>query len=67
MIAHFWETGILAYKMLEGIIKLILESDCKQNIMDWRPIILLNMIYKLIAKLLADRLGSLLLDLISKQ
>lgn len=67
MINCFWETGILAYKLLEGIIKLIPKSAFKQNVTDWHPITLLNTIYKLIAKLLALRLNSLLPDLISEQ
>lgn len=67
MIRCFWESGILAYKLLEGIIKLILKSAFKENISDWRPITLLNLIYKLIAKLLALRLNTLLPDLISEQ
>lgn len=64
MVKCYWETGTIALKILEGIIKLISKSSYKQEIMDWRPITLVNIIYKLIAKLLAECLGLLLLDLI---
>lgn len=66
MVRCFWETGMIAYKILDGIIKLIPKMANKQVITDWRPIMLLNSIYKLIAKLLAEHLGPLLPGLISQ-
>lgn len=56
----------MAYKMLEGIIKLIPKFSLKQNAIDWQPTMLLNTIYKLILKLLAIHLNNLLHELISK-
>lgn len=64
MILCFWEMGVMAHKILHGIIKLIPKSTSKQLVIDWHLTPLLNAIYKLISKLLAIKLNSLLPDLI---
>lgn len=67
MIKYFGDIGILAYKILEVIIKLIPKLALKQNIIDWRLIMLLNIIYKIIGFFLAIRLVLFLPDLINEQ
>lgn len=50
----FWETYVFYPNFNEGVLKLIpKKADC-QRIKDWRPIAMLNTIYKIIAKLLAQ-------------
>lgn len=56
----------MAYKIIEGIIKLIQKSAFSLEVIDWSPISLLNTIYKLIAKLMAGRLSNLMSRIINE-
>jgi hypothetical protein len=67
VILEFWKTEQLYPELLQGIIRLLPKKLDKINIKDWRPLTLLQIIYKIIAKLLAVRLGVILPDLISIQ
>ncbi|KAL2620177.1 hypothetical protein R1flu_000382 [Riccia fluitans] len=52
----FWVTGKLTWKQQTGVIKLIPKEGDRQRIKNWRPLTLLNTGYKLISKLIANRL-----------
>lgn len=51
------ETGHTSSSMKEGVITLIFKNGERREVKNWRPITLLNVNYKLMAKLLANRLG----------
>jgi hypothetical protein len=67
MIAKFWETKTMVYKIKEGVIKLIPKKVDKRHLKDWRPLTMLTTTYKLIAKLLASRLRLVLPKIINIQ
>ena len=47
-----------------GVLTLLFKSGERENICNWRPLKLLNTDYKIIAKILAERLKTVLLNLI---
>jgi hypothetical protein len=67
MTLEFWRTGELVPKMKEGLIKLIPKKADKRRLKDWRPLTMLNVAYKVIAKLLALRLRLILPLIVAPQ
>lgn len=67
MILHFWHTGILAHTTKVSIMKLVPKKANKGRLKDWRSLTMLLTMYKLISKLLANRLNPHCRDLISPQ
>lgn len=67
MVQKFWEEGILAESITEGMIRLIPKSVNKTELKDWRPLTMLNTDYKIIARLLPSRLQVILPTLILPQ
>jgi hypothetical protein len=65
LILHYWETEQLYPEMLQGIIRLLPKKLDKRRIQHWRPLTLLQIVYKIIAKLLAERLNKILPEIIS--
>ncbi len=60
-IEHATKTGKLYIKQRRGIITLLPKKDKSRHFLkNWRPISLLNTDYKIIAKLIADRLKNVL-------
>lgn len=57
MIRDFWGTRTLAYHTTIGVMKVVPKKPDKQRMKDWRPLTMLQIIYKLIAKLLAECLS----------
>lgn len=57
--------GRLPNGMNHGLIRLIPKSARKEDPKDWRPITLLNVSYKMVAKALANRIKILLPSLIN--
>jgi len=62
-----FKSGDLSYTQKQGVITLIHKgSDLdREHLTNWRPITLLNTDYKILAKVLAVRLGAVIQDLIS--
>lgn len=67
MVKKFWETKVLASSTQEGAVKLIPKSISRLMLKDWRPLTMLNIDYKIIAKLLASRLQLVLPKLVMPQ
>ncbi|GBG77079.1 hypothetical protein CBR_g23405 [Chara braunii] len=58
--------GKLAANMSRGIISVLFKKGDKSEIRNWRPISVLNVSYKILAKVLARRLGRYLPDLVKE-
>jgi hypothetical protein len=67
VIHEFWRSRKLSKQLIAAIIKLIPKGGAQQFLKKWRPISLLNVPYKVIAKLLANRLKCILPELINIQ
>ncbi|KAL3683806.1 hypothetical protein R1sor_001828 [Riccia sorocarpa] len=67
MVQCFWDRKIFTGKDSKGVIKLIPKNDKKHLLQNWRPITLLTMTYKIIAKVMAERLKEMLPGLIDTQ
>lgn len=68
MILLFWRTDILSWQTIAGVLKLVSKKADKRCLKDcWRPLTMLPIIYKLIAKLIAERFNHFSSALISKQ
>jgi hypothetical protein len=65
ILLEFWERKTLYKVLLQGIIRLLPKKLTKRKMKDWRPLTLLQLIYKLLAKLLAVRMGLILLEIVS--
>jgi hypothetical protein len=65
LIISFWNSEQLYPELLQGIIRLLPKKLDKILIKDWRPLTLLQITYKIIAKLLAERLSPLQPGIIS--
>ncbi|KAL3682038.1 hypothetical protein R1sor_000060 [Riccia sorocarpa] len=63
----FWGTDQLSWKQQAGIIKLIPKDGNRELIKNWRPLTLLNTGYKLVSKIMANRLKDLLPSLVEPQ
>ncbi|GBG66019.1 hypothetical protein CBR_g54999 [Chara braunii] len=60
LINNVLEGGTLTDDMCRGVITLLYKKGDKQNVRNWRPISLLNVAYKILAKVLARRLAPIL-------
>ena len=66
-INYSYETGNLSITQKQGIITCIPKKDKpRQYIKNWRPITLLNSVYKLLSSVLADRFKKVLPKIISE-
>ncbi|KAL9242128.1 hypothetical protein vseg_016160 [Gypsophila vaccaria] len=63
-IQDFFETGKLLQQINSTIITLIPKKVRAQTVLDFRPIACCNTIYKIISKLLCNRLGSIFPDIV---
>ncbi|GKV41862.1 hypothetical protein SLEP1_g49342 [Rubroshorea leprosula] len=66
-VQEFWDQGRLARGSNASFIVLIPKKDNPQGIEDYRPISLIGIMYKIIAKLLANRLRKVLPKVIGEQ
>ncbi|KAL3682628.1 hypothetical protein R1sor_000650 [Riccia sorocarpa] len=67
MIEMVWEDEQLTYSSKKGVIKLLAKNEETCRLTNWRPIALQGITYKLVSKILADRLKPLLPWLVSGQ
>lgn len=65
MLQHAHTHGTLPRQMNHGLITLLHKGRDREDLGMWRPITLLNIAYKILAKALQRRLQPLLLDVIS--
>ncbi|KAL3676729.1 hypothetical protein R1sor_026677 [Riccia sorocarpa] len=65
VVLAFWRGEAITQK--QGVIKLLPKDGDTQLIKNWRPISLLNLSYKIIAKIMANRLRGFLPELIDLQ
>ena len=63
---YIYETGQLSESQSKGMITLLYKKGPKELLSNWRPITLLNSDYKIISKVLANRLRSVLPEVINK-
>ncbi|KAL3675799.1 hypothetical protein R1sor_025747 [Riccia sorocarpa] len=64
MVRYFWERKSLLLKDTDGCIKLLAKNEDRQWLKNWRPITLMSCTYKIISKLIANRLKKFLPHLI---
>ncbi|KAL3677972.1 hypothetical protein R1sor_020928 [Riccia sorocarpa] len=67
MIHNFWETGQLIQGTRTAVIKLVPKNDNKESLGNWRPLSLMSITYKIIAKIIAERIKKFLPDLVDPQ
>lgn len=67
MIKHCWIDGILLHDTKAGVMKMVPKKANMRLIKDWRPLTMLSIVYKLIAKLLANKISPRSMALISPQ
>ncbi|KAL3698101.1 hypothetical protein R1sor_012177 [Riccia sorocarpa] len=67
MIHHFWDQGELLRDTRTAVIKLIPKTEIKELLKNWRPLSLMTLSYKLIAKIMAERLKKFLPQLVDPQ
>ncbi|KAL3678154.1 hypothetical protein R1sor_021110 [Riccia sorocarpa] len=67
MVDKFWEDDELTPAAKKGVIKLLPNSEERSLLTNWRPITLLGITYKLVSKIIANRIKPLLPGLISGQ
>lgn len=67
LIQAFWRDGIMSEKSTTGVIKLIPKSNQRTELTNWRPLTMLPLTEKIIAKLLANRLKLVVAKLVDHQ
>lgn len=65
-IKDFFENNHMDFRVNRTNIVLIPKKDCPETVIDFRPISLCNVLYKLIAKILANRIRPFLGSIISE-
>lgn len=65
VVKDFFRSGKLFKQVNNTIISLVPKSSCLNTVGDYRPISCCNVLYKIIAKIMADRLALVLPDIIS--
>ncbi|KAL3701937.1 hypothetical protein R1sor_019959 [Riccia sorocarpa] len=63
----FWNTDTMSWKQLSGIIKLIPKEGDRLKIKNWRPLQMLNTGYKIISKIMANRLGEVIGSVVDRE
>ena len=63
-VLNILRTGVIPYGLNDTYICLIPKVNCPQKMTEFQPISLCNVIYKLVSKVLANRLKRILLDVI---
>lgn len=63
---QFLNSGIVPYALNKTYICLIPKVKCLQKVTEFHPISLCNILYKIMSKVLANRLKKILLEVISE-
>lgn len=66
-VASFWNFGTIPQNVKDGVIKHFPKKPDKQKLFDWQPLTMVNILYNLLAQILANRLKKILSQLVSKQ
>lgn len=64
MVQTVFDNGTLSRSQRQGLITLLYKKGPRESLKNWRPITLLNIDYKIITKVLAKRLGTVLPSII---
>ncbi|CAN0900942.1 Transposon TX1 uncharacterized 149 kDa protein [Linum grandiflorum] len=64
---HWLERGELPSYIQETTIVLLPKGDAPESMKDWRPISLCNVLYRLVAKVLANRLRRIMPNVVSEE
>ncbi|KAL3697642.1 hypothetical protein R1sor_011718 [Riccia sorocarpa] len=67
MIDTVWEKEELTPSAKKGVIKLLPKNEVRCELTNWRPITLLGITYKVVSRIIADRIKPLMLGLVSGQ
>ncbi|KAL3680699.1 hypothetical protein R1sor_023655 [Riccia sorocarpa] len=65
MVKHFWDQPELLKGTRTAVIKMIPKNDQKQLLKNWRPLSLMSLTYKIIAKIAAERLKKIIPGLVN--
>ena len=60
IVVYMWSSAIIPDGISTGVITLIPKKTARARLEDWRPITLANVIWKILTKLIAERLGKAL-------
>lgn len=55
MVTQFWRTCALPWHTTTGVMTVIPQKFDERCLKDWQPLTMLKIIYKIVAKLLANR------------
>ncbi|KAL3675001.1 hypothetical protein R1sor_024949 [Riccia sorocarpa] len=64
MIIDFWDRGALTEKNRTAVVKLLPKNSESQWLKNWRPLSLMNLSYKILAKIMANRFKKLMPKLV---
>ncbi|KAL3696443.1 hypothetical protein R1sor_010519 [Riccia sorocarpa] len=64
MVQEFWLSGALTEKTRTTVLKLLPKNDQTQQLKNWRPLSLMGVTYKILAKIMANRLKKLMPKLV---
>lgn len=67
VIQAFWQDGVLTQSTLRRVIRLIPKGGEEELLQNWWPITMMTLLYKLISKLLADRIKQFMAFLVDPQ
>ncbi|KAL3689318.1 hypothetical protein R1sor_015627 [Riccia sorocarpa] len=66
MVQEYWCRGALTEKTRTAVIKLLPKNDQTQLLSNWRPLSLMGLTYKLLAKIMANRVKTLMHKLVDR-
>ncbi|KAL3688015.1 hypothetical protein R1sor_014324 [Riccia sorocarpa] len=64
---EYWESGSLLPQFKDGLLFLLPKTEDPETLSHWRPITMLNTVYKVFAKLMACRMALILPDVVPPQ
>ncbi|KAL3677394.1 hypothetical protein R1sor_027342 [Riccia sorocarpa] len=67
LLNEFWETQNLGWKNLSAVVRLLPKNGEKNYLRNWRPISLLALTYKIVARILASRIKTIVPRLVDEE